>query len=89
MVRLVGFFNCTIANVAILTGLKTIGKFEAVKAQQQSAIANERWLWGALPQPQEEMVLPRLVATCISDNCLHMLFKPTMAMEFAEVSIRQ
>jgi protein kinase X len=65
-------------------GLKTIGKVEAVKAQQQSAIANERWLWGALPQPQEEMVLPRLVATCISDNCLHMLFKPAMAMEFAE-----
>ena len=30
-------------------------------------------------------MLRRLVATCISDNCLHMLFKPAMAMEFAEV----
>ena len=69
-----------------LMGLKTIGIAAACEDEQQSSLANERWLWGSLPERSTgTAVLPQLVATSVSQNSLHMLFSPPVWSDFSPV----
>jgi len=65
-------------------GLKTVGKRAAVAAGLGDAVANERWLWGTLPQPQP-VTVPTLLATCAQPNSLHLLTARPVAGEFLHV----
>ena len=48
-----------------------------------------RWLWGALPAHQSHLdaIVPRLLATAVADESLHLLMSTPVAGSFVVVGI--
>jgi serine/threonine protein kinase len=66
-------------------GLKSFGKGAVMATKLTNAVANERWLWSTLAQPQPEHVIPRLISTCVDLKALHMLISTPVGGRFADV----